>query len=146
MAKHIGELPVYVRVLRFWVAVNALLDRPALRKDCKLHRQIADAADSIPSNMEEGFEQGTDRAFARYVTISKGSLAELLGHLQRAVLKRRLDAADTRDLLPEGEEIAKMLGGFIKYLQKSGFKNRGHHTSRSSTKENLPTEQPPPSD
>jgi four helix bundle protein len=52
--------------------------------DQRLRDQIRDASDSMLSNIAEGFEQPTDRAFARYLYISKGSTAELRTRLYRA--------------------------------------------------------------
>ena len=103
-------------------------DRPAFRRNSKLRNQIVGANDSIGANLEEGFEQGTDRAFARYVTIAKGSLGETLGHLRRAYRKKCMTQGELQELIVLGEALGKMLGGFIKYLQRSDFKDRGHHT------------------
>lgn len=75
--------------------------------------------------MEEGFEQGTDRAFARYLTISKGSTGEVIGHLRRAKRKGYLTAEALIPLVAQGEELGKMLGGFIKYLRACDWKGRG---------------------
>ena len=77
MANKIEELPIYNKAVAFWSAVNAILDSPRLRRNRRLHEQISNANDSITSNMVEGFEQGTDRAFASFLTHSKASLAEL---------------------------------------------------------------------
>jgi four helix bundle protein len=82
MANKLEELPIYAKVVEFWSAVNALLEKPLLRRNRDLHEQISRANDSIPANMTEGFEQGTDRAFANYVTHSKASLSEVLKRLK----------------------------------------------------------------
>ena len=128
MAKKVEELPLYSKIIEFSSAVSAMSDRPAFRRNSKLRNQIVGANDSIGANLEEGFEQGTDRAFARYVTISKGSLGEALGHLRRAYRKKCMTQGELQELIVLGEALGKMLGGFIKYLQRSDFKDRGHHT------------------
>jgi four helix bundle protein len=129
MAKKLNELPIYGRVTAFGAAVTAILESPGLCKDWNIRRQISDAVDSIAANIEEGFEQGTDRAFARYVIIAKGSLGEVIGHLKRAHRKGHLGAAQLEVLLPEAHELGKMLGGFIKYLHRCDWKDRGRHES-----------------
>jgi four helix bundle protein len=78
MAHTLEELPIYHKAEAFWGAVNATLDTPRLRRDRKLHEQISAANDSITSNMVEGFEQGSDRAFANFLTHSKASLGRCL--------------------------------------------------------------------
>ena len=116
--------------MEFWCAVIAILERPALRRDRDLHKQIADANNSIVANLQEGFEQSTDRAFAKYLTHSKGSLAEVLIRLDQARLKRYIADEDCHQLRAQGEALGKMLGGFIKYLMKCDWKERGRFKIR----------------
>jgi four helix bundle protein len=129
MANKLEELPIYAKVVEFWSAVNALLEKPLLRRNRDLHEQISRANDSIPANMTEGFEQGTDRAFANYVTHSKASLSEVLKRLKLAYFKHCVTADEVDPLLVRGEELGKMFGGFIKYLRQSDWKDRGSHGS-----------------
>ena len=125
MAKQVNELPLYKFIEEFSDAVSALLRKPEWRRNFKLRDQIENATDSIAANLDEGFEQGTDRAFARYVTISKGSLGETLGHLRRACRKGLITREELTRLLETGGTLGRMLGGFIKYLHQSDFRDRG---------------------
>jgi four helix bundle protein len=113
--------------MELWVAVNAILERPQLRRDRRLWEQISDANDSIPSNMREGFEQGSDEAFAKYLVYAKGSVAEVVTRLHEAHLKRYVTLEELTLRVTMGEELGKMLGGFIKYLRRCGFKDRGSY-------------------
>jgi four helix bundle protein len=125
MAHKLEDLPIYEKVEAFWIAVNALLDRPRFRNDRNLYDQISRANNSIPSNMVEGFEQGTDRAFANYLTYSKGSLAEVVKRLKQAYFKSYITAEELNPRLEAGEELGRMLGGFIKYLRRCDWADRG---------------------
>ena len=127
MADRIEDLPIYSKVTQFWDAVNAILEKPKLRSDRGLHSEIARANSSIPSNLVEGFEQSTDRAFANYLTHSKGSVAEVLVRLKLAHFKNYITADELAPITSKGEELGKMLGGFIKYLRGSDFVDRGSH-------------------
>jgi hypothetical protein len=60
---------------------------------------------------------------------SKASLAEVLKRLKHAYFKRRISKDVLEERVSEGEELAKMLGGFIKYLRRSGWNDRGSHGS-----------------
>jgi four helix bundle protein len=132
MAKKLEELPIYQRAIEFCTAVIALLDRPGFRRDRGLHSQVADANDSITANMEEGFEQSTDAHFARYLFIAKSSLGEVLGRLRRARLKGYITQEELEARLHAGDELGRMLGGFIRYLSQSGFKDRGRFKSKAA--------------
>jgi four helix bundle protein len=129
MARKIEELPIYRKVVDFWSAVDALLDKPGVRRDRDLHDQLSRANNSIPSNMVEGFEQGSDRAFASFLTHSKGSLAEVLARLKQAYFKHYITADELQVQLAAGEELGKMLGGFIKYLRRCSWNDRGSHAA-----------------
>ena len=120
---------MYHKAVAFWSAVNAILESPRLRKDRRLHEQIADANDSITSNIVEGFEQTTDRAFANFLTHSKASLAEVLARLKQAHFKKCISEDQLNPQLASGEELGKMLGGFIKYLRRTDWDDRGSHKS-----------------
>src|SRR6476620_4838378 len=124
MAHTLEELPIYSKAVEFWNAVNALLDKPRLRNNRDLHGQITRANDSIPSNMVEGFEQATDRAFANYLTYSKGSVAEVRKRLKQAYFKKYITQEELAPRLEAAEELGKMLGGFIKYLRRSDWGDR----------------------
>ena len=125
MAHKLEELPIFGRAQEFCDAVTATLQRSRLRKDSERYKQIVDANDSILSNMDEGFEQGSDDGFAKYLYYSKGSVAEVMRRLRRACAKGEVTSADITALADLSESLGKMLGGFIKYLKRCGFKDRG---------------------
>jgi four helix bundle protein len=125
MAHKVEELPLYQRVDTFARSVSAILTRGALRRNRKLWDQLADANDSIVANFAEGFEQGTDAAFANYLFYSKGSLAEVIKRLKQAERRGALQREELERLECEAEELGRMLGGFINYLKASDFKKRG---------------------
>ena len=125
MAKRLEDLPIYSKAVDFCGAVIAILERPGWRRFRKLHEQISEANDSIMSNMREGFEQGSDREFARFLRYSKGSLAEVMTRLHQGHLKKCVTADELEAHTAAGEALGKMLGGFIKYLLECGWTDRG---------------------
>src|SRR6185436_19858418 len=134
MAKKLEELPVFQKAEEFCVAVTAILKRPELQRNRNLHKQIDEANDSIVANMREGFEMGSDASLAHYLTYAKGSLAEVRGRLRRASSKGYITKEEFKVQDDRGEEIAKMLGGWIKYLDRSDFKDRGRFLGRNASK------------
>jgi four helix bundle protein len=128
MANKLEKLPIYQKADAFWSAVNAILQRPALGKDRKLHDQINAANDSILANMAEGFEQPTDKLLEKYLFVTKGSLAEVLVRLKEAHRKRYITSEELAARVRPGEELGRMLGGWIRYLARCGWQDRGRHT------------------
>jgi four helix bundle protein len=125
MAHKVEELPVFLEAQQFCAAVTAALQRSTIRRSSKPFKQIVDANESIVANMDEGFAQESDDGFAKYLYYSKGSIAEVMRRLRRASSKGDVDTHDVAQLHEAAETLGKMLGGFIKYLKRSGFKDRG---------------------
>ena len=121
----VEQLEVWQRAWRFVDAVSAMTRQGPLSRDARLRGQIDACADSLLSNLSEGFEQGTDRGFARYLYIAKGSCAEVKAHLTVAQLRGHMTAETADSMRKDAEQIARMLAGFIKYLHRSGRKQRG---------------------
>src|SRR6476620_332586 len=125
MADKVDELPVFQKAMDFWSAVHAILQRPAVRRNRKLWQQISDANDSITANMREGFEQPSDDAFANFLRYAKASTAEVIARLHSMNARGQLTQQELQQRIEMADELGRMLGGFIKYLRLSGFKDRG---------------------
>jgi four helix bundle protein len=125
MAQTVEELKVWQRATELCDAVDAIIEHPRLVADQRLRDQIRDAADSVLSNIAEGFEQASDRGFVRYLYISKGSAAELRTRLYRAHNRRYITEDEYKFRKALTNEVGKMLTGLIKYLIKSDRKRRG---------------------
>jgi len=125
MAKRVQELKLWQRAREFCVAINAIIGRAGFQRDLRLRDQVRDAADSIVSNIAEGFEQPTDRAFAKYLFTSKASTAEARTRLQIACDRGYITAEEFTSCNEIGDEIARMTTGLIKYLVKSDRRDRG---------------------
>jgi len=84
-----------------------------------LQGQIRRSAVSIPSNIAEGSQRTSDKEFAHFILIAKGSLAELETQFLLAqsfeYLKSSVD-----DFLREIDELQRMLYNFHKRLKSQG--------------------------
>lgn len=118
----VEDLQVFQRARRLMVAVFALTQ--PLKTDFWLRDQLDDAAESIAANISEGFGQGSDRAFARYLRIAAGSAEELRLHLDAAVEKGLIADSPAADLAGEAREIGNMLRALIRYLKRCDRKDR----------------------
>jgi four helix bundle protein len=118
----VEDLQVFQRAKLFVAAVFALTG--GFRADFWLGDQLNESAESIMSNISEGFRQATDRAFARYLTIAAGSAEEVRSHLAAAELRGQISEARSVELRCEAREIVNMLGGLVRYLRRSDRKDR----------------------
>ena len=134
MPQKLEEMDVFLKARDFSVAVTAIIGRPAFEKNRRLKDQIADANESILSNMAEGFEQSTDAALANYLYIAKGSVAEVVTRLKSAHRRGWLTVEECTQCATAGDEIGRMLGGWIKHLARCDWKDRGRYKARISKK------------
>lgn len=123
-AKSVEELQIWHVALRFVEAVLALTRQRGMAEAWRLRDQIDMGADSILANLAEGFDQGTDRAFARYLFIARGSCSEIGAHLDVARLKGLVIQTEVDRLHADGAELMRMITGFIGYLLRSDRKRR----------------------
>jgi four helix bundle protein len=124
LARSLDELIVYRRSLEACSAVSALLERPKVRTDWHLGSQLGAASAAVPANIAEGFGQQSDRQFAKYLFIARGSTHEVRAPLAVAHGRRYLDEAELRALSERYEEIGRMLSSLIRYLRASDRKQR----------------------
>ncbi len=81
-----------------------------------LTSQIRRAAVSVPSNIAEGAARRGTREFLQFLSIAKGSLAEVETQLTLAERLGYLPAAAGEILLASAAEIGRMLAGLTKAL------------------------------
>lgn len=124
MARTVDELFVYQKAFSAARALDAILSASKVRKDCDLSRQLNRAAVRIVSNIAEGFEQKTDRHFARYLYDARGSTSEIRAQLSVAVDRALLSEPDRALVSARFEELARMLTGLIQYLEREDRKQR----------------------
>ena len=111
-------LEVWKRASRLAVQIYRAL------KDCRdygLKDQMTRAAVSIPSNIAEGYERGTNKEFIRYLNIAKGSAGELRTQLYIA---KEIDVI-TPEAMAELVEETKGIGGMLRALANSRKSNLG---------------------
>ena len=111
------DLKVWQRGCRLSVGIFEAFEK------CKrftLRDQIERAGLSIPSNIAEGAERGSNKEFAHFLNFSKGSCGELRTQLYIARKLNELDKGSFDSLVRESREISAMLQGLrIAVLRKS---------------------------
>lgn len=114
------RLKVWVRAkdfaLKIYKQVLPLL--PAEEK-WNLNQQLRRSSLSISANIAEGHGRFYYQDNVRFCYIARGSLDETLSHLTFALEMKYISAELYKEFETEGEEIDKMLNGYITFLKKS---------------------------
>jgi S23 ribosomal protein. len=95
-----------------------------LGKDFRFKNQMNAACGSIMDNIAEGFERGGKLEFINFLTISKGSCAEVRSQLYRLFDRGIIIEIKFDELYKLSEEIGNRIGGLINYLNASEIKGR----------------------
>jgi len=107
------DLKVWQRAKDLAVFTYKLTSKGAFTKDWGLRDQIRKAAISIPSNIVEGDELGTDKQSTKSFYIAKGSSAELLTQM---IIAREVDYLTEEDfgyVETECQTVSRMLSRLI---------------------------------
>ena len=81
-----------------------------------LSSQMQRAAVSVPSNIAEGSGKGSDRDFARFVSISLGSLFELETQIEIAYRRGYISTENYYALRPKVESLQKRIYNLREHL------------------------------
>ncbi len=114
------ELIVWQKAKALAVDIYKLTAAGRITRDFSMVDQIRRSAVSVPSNIAEGDERGSDRESIRFFYISKGSLAELITQLEIAKDVGHLTANDVEPLSERCAEIGRLLGALIKARGRLG--------------------------
>lgn len=96
-----------------------------------LRDQIQRAAVSVPSNIAEGDERGTNRDSLRFLHIAKGSLAELETQIEISLVIGYISEDTYRRLINHIGETTRLVGGLIRSRTGRMHADNGDISTRS---------------
>ena len=99
--------------------VYEVSNQGAFARDFWLRNQIRDAAGSVMANVAEGFDAGSDAEFIRFLRYARRSASEVQSHLYIALDQGYITQAQFDEIYETAAEAKRLIGGFIRYLQKS---------------------------
>jgi four helix bundle protein len=108
-------------------------------KDIGLSGQLQRAAVSIMANIAEGFERNRSGEFHQFLSIAKGSCAEVRSHLYAAHDAGYLDKTRFTEALIQAEEVGRIIGGLRASV--AGQKKQATMVTTSSTQHSAPSTQ-----
>jgi four helix bundle protein len=89
-----------------------------IAKDYRLKDELCRAAVSSMSNIAEGFARRTDKDFAPFLDVAKGSAIEIQSLLYVALDVGYFAQGRFQSLYKTAEELTSLIGGFSAYLRR----------------------------
>lgn len=124
--KHYKELLVWQKGMVLAKIVYQLTARFRPEERYGLTSQMRRAAVSVPSNIAEGQARKSTNEFLQFLSVARGSLAELDTQLALSVALSLLRQADAEPALKEIDELQKMLVGLKRKLSSYSPLATGH--------------------
>ncbi len=125
--KAFEEIEAWRRARGLAHKIFSITQRDSIRRDYSLRDQVNRSAGSIMDNIAEGFERGGNREFVQFLYIAKGSAGELRSQLFRMLDRENITAEEYSQLTNDVADIAKMIAGLIRYLQRSKLRGDKYH-------------------
>lgn len=112
------DLIVWQKAILLTQVIYSLTKQFPMDEVFGLTNQIRRAVISVPSNIAEGFNRGSDKEFIYFLRVAKGSAAEVETQL---IIFKKLNYINDDDVKPALDlynEIARMLGTLIIKIEK----------------------------
>jgi len=119
MGQAFRDLEVWQRGMDLTTAVYRLTEAFPRHEIYGLSSQMRRCAVSIPSNIAEGSARGTKPDFARFISIARGSAAELETQLILALRLGYVNEADHNDVEALCFRVSRMLGRLLESMRNS---------------------------
>ncbi|TCZ67722.1 four helix bundle protein [Flaviaesturariibacter aridisoli] len=116
------ELEVYVLAQQFGEKVWAIVEQWESFPKWRIGSQLTEAADSIGSNIAEGYGRYFFKQQVVFCFYARGSLMECRSWLLKAKCRQLIDTEKYEELIADLKIIHRKLNGYIKKLKRSADK------------------------
>ena len=124
------DLEAWKRARSFAKLIHTVSGTGNFGRDFGLKDQIRRAANSIVSNIAEGFERDGDKEFLQYLFVAKGSCGEVRAQLYLAIDYEYITEEEFSQLKTKALELNRIISGLIKYLKQSNLTGKKYKVLR----------------
>ena len=114
------DLIVWQKAHELAVGIYGLTSREPFCRDFGLRDQIQRAAVSVMSNIAEGFERYSRPEFRQFLSVARGSVAEVRSQLYLAQSLQYVDEEDFDRIYSLCKDISNLTGALRKSLEQGG--------------------------
>jgi len=116
------DIEAWQKARKLTFEIYEVTKRAPFSRDLELRGQIRDASVSVMSNIAEGFDRNGTAEFIHFLSIAKGSAAEVASQLYVALDQKYITKDEFERLSALATEVGRKIGALMSYLRKSGIK------------------------
>ncbi len=116
-ARTFEDLIVWQKAHQWVLTIYRFTEAFPAREIYGLTSQLRRAAVSVPANIAEGFKKFSAADKRRFMNIAQGSLEECRYYM---ILARDLQYGDVSNLMPQLEEVSRLLDAYTRAIEHSG--------------------------
>ncbi|MFA7298429.1 MAG: four helix bundle protein [Candidatus Absconditabacterales bacterium] len=122
------DMEIWKDAIQLSTLIYQITNHSEFKKDFGLRDQIRRAANSVSSNIVEGFERQNNNEFIRFLKIAKGSCGEVRNQIYIALNVGYLEQSNFETSKNTSLILSKKISGFIKYLENN--RKQGNFTTK----------------
>ena len=112
------DIQAWQKARKLVAEIYKMCNQEAVSKDFGFRNQICRAAISSMNNIAEGWARKSDRDFAHFLDVARGSVTEVQSMLYVAYDIGYIEEAQRESLYQLAAETASLIGGFTSYLRR----------------------------
>jgi len=120
--KRFEEMDAWRKARELAKAVYTATWGESFSRDFALRDQIRRAVISVMSNIAEGFDRAGNRELVQFLSVAKGSVAEVQSQLYIALDVQYIGQEQFDTLYQLAGDTSRLIGGFMRYLSTSEHK------------------------
>jgi four helix bundle protein len=117
--EHFEDLIAWRKARALTAEIYRVSSQGAFSRDFGLKDQIRRASVSVMANIAEGFERSKPREFHQFLSVAKGSCAEVRSQLYVALDAQYVEQQVFNLLLAQADEVGRILGGLRASIERA---------------------------
>jgi four helix bundle protein len=118
MGQSFRELIAWQRAMQLVTEIYRVTESFPGKEMYGLTSQLRRAAVSIPSNIAEGQSRHSHREFMRFLSISRGSIAEVQTQLQIAQNLAYVDTTQAQELATQASDVCRLVNALYAAIER----------------------------
>lgn len=120
--KHFEDLPIWQSARKQHLVIVGFSVQEGLSKDYRLKDQIRASAGSVMDNIAEGFGRGGNKEFVNFLSVARGSHAELRSQAYQLLDRGYISVQELDDFVKQSKEMEEQMSAFMQFLLRSDYK------------------------